>query len=56
MQENTLPELVDAFRNKKLSRRQFVRTLSTMGISAIGISAIVSSSSAPVDNTGGGHT
>jgi steroid delta-isomerase-like uncharacterized protein len=45
MQENTIPELVDAVRNKKLSRRQFARTLSTMGISAIGISAIVAASS-----------
>src|SRR6266481_374719 len=50
MQENTIPELVDAFRNKRLSRRQFVRTLSTMGISAIGISAIMAASSGPVDS------
>lgn len=50
MQENTIPELVDAFRNKKLPRRQFVRTLSTMGISAIGISAIMAASSDPVDS------
>jgi steroid delta-isomerase-like uncharacterized protein len=50
MQENTIPELVDAVRNNKLSRRQFVSTLSTMGISAVGSGAIVaaSSSSSPV--------
>jgi steroid delta-isomerase-like uncharacterized protein len=50
MQEITIPELVDAVRAKKLSRRQFVKNLSAMGISAIGISAIVSASSGPVDS------
>jgi steroid delta-isomerase-like uncharacterized protein len=50
MQEHTIPELVDAFRNKQLSRRQFMRNLSLMGISTIGISAIMAASSAPASS------
>jgi steroid delta-isomerase-like uncharacterized protein len=50
MQASTIPELVDAFRNKKFSRRRFVRNLSAMGISAVGISAIMAASSSPVDS------
>ncbi|HLI05154.1 MAG TPA: ester cyclase [Ktedonobacteraceae bacterium] len=51
MQAYTIPQLVDEVRAGKLSRRQFVRRLSALGISAVGISAILaasSSSSAPV--------
>lgn len=45
MQTYTIPQLVDEVRAGKLSRRQFIRRLSVMGISAAGISAILAASS-----------
>jgi steroid delta-isomerase-like uncharacterized protein len=50
MQENTIPELVDAVRNRKMSRRQLIKTLATMGISAAGISVIVGAASRPLNS------
>ncbi len=57
MQENTIPELVDAVRRRKLPRRQLIRTLAAMGISAAGISAIAAAAARainpmPITHTG----
>src|SRR5260221_11902608 len=40
-QEYTIPEMVDEVRAGKMQRRQFIKRLTLMGISASGIGAIV---------------
>ena len=55
----TIPEMVDELRGGKLQRRQFVKELTIMGISASGISAIVAAAASrrfttsPLFNTNG---
>ena len=39
-EEYTIPQMVDDVRAGKMPRRQFIKTLSVMGISAAGIGAI----------------
>jgi steroid delta-isomerase-like uncharacterized protein len=39
-EEKTIPQMVDDFRTGKLPRRRFIKTLTAMGISAAGVSAI----------------
>ncbi len=58
-EEFTIPEMVDDMREGKLQRRQFIKQLSIMGVSAAGIGAIVAAAAAhkfatgPVSNTNG---
>lgn len=40
-EEHSIPELVDELRAGKMSRRQFIQTLTGIGLSAAGITAIV---------------
>jgi steroid delta-isomerase-like uncharacterized protein len=40
-EENTIPEMVDEVREGKMQRRQFIKRLTLMGVSAAGIGAIV---------------
>src|SRR5215467_12575953 len=42
-EESTLPQLVDEVRSGKMERRAFMKKLTTMGITTVGISAIVAS-------------
>lgn len=42
-EEYTLPQMVDEVRAGRLSRRAFMKKLTTMGITTVGISAIVAS-------------
>jgi steroid delta-isomerase-like uncharacterized protein len=42
-EENTLPQMVDEVRAGKMERRAFMKKLTTMGITTVGISAIVAS-------------
>lgn len=44
-EENTIPELVDDLRAGKMPRRQFVQTLTKLGLSVAGIGAIVAAAS-----------
>src|SRR5258708_32833239 len=39
-EEKTIPQMVDDFRTGKLPRRRFIKTLTAMGLSAAGVSAI----------------
>ena len=43
--ESTIPQLVDNFRAGVLSRRQLIRRLTAVGISAAGVSAVLTSAS-----------
>jgi len=40
-EENTIPEMVDEVREGKMERRQFMKRLTLMGVSAAGVGAIV---------------
>ncbi len=40
-EENTIPEMVDEVREGKMQRRQFIKRLTLMGVSAAGVGAIV---------------
>jgi steroid delta-isomerase-like uncharacterized protein len=40
-EENTIPEMVDEVREGKMERRQFIKRLTIMGVSAAGVGAIV---------------
>lgn len=42
-EEYTLPQMVDEFRAGRMPRRAFMKQLTTMGITTVGISAIVAS-------------
>src|SRR5215467_15625950 len=42
-EEYTLPQMVDEVRSGKMERRAFMKKLTTMGITTVGISAIVAS-------------
>ena len=44
-EENTIPQMVEDVRAGKMARRQFMKRLTTMGITAAGIGAIVAASS-----------
>jgi steroid delta-isomerase-like uncharacterized protein len=44
-EEDTLPQMVDEVRAGRLARRAFMKKLSTMGITTVGISAIIASMS-----------
>ncbi len=45
-EEYTIPEMVDDMREGKLQRRQFIKQLTIMGVSAAGIGAIVAAAAA----------
>ncbi len=61
-EEYTIPEMVDDMREGKLQRRQFIKQLTIMGVSAAGIGAIVAAAAArkfattPVSNANGHDT
>src|SRR5579883_3616631 len=40
-EETTIPQMVELVRARKLPRRQLIKTLTAMGVSAAGVSAIV---------------
>ena len=58
-EEFTIPEMVDEMREGKLQRRQFIKQLTIMGVSAAGIGAIVAAAASrrfatsPVSNSNG---
>lgn len=45
-EEYTIPEMVDDMREGKLQRRQFIKQLTIMGVSAAGVGAIVAAAAA----------
>lgn len=46
-EETTIPEMVDEVRSGKMGRRQFMKRLAQMGITAAGVGAIVAAASIP---------
>jgi steroid delta-isomerase-like uncharacterized protein len=46
-EETTIPQMVDEVRSGKMARRQFMKRLAHMGITAAGVGAIVAAASVP---------
>lgn len=46
-EETTIPQMVDEVRSGKMARRQFMKRLAQMGITAAGVGAIVAAASIP---------
>src|SRR5438876_2897824 len=53
VEEYTIPQMVDDVRAGKMPRRQFIKTLSVMGISAAGIGAISTAAARSFTSTPG---
>src|SRR6266699_3998735 len=53
--ETTIPQMVDDVRAGKMPRRNFIKVLTTMGISAAGVGAIVAAAAAPSIKASTGH-
>jgi hypothetical protein len=49
-EEYTIPEMIDEVRTGKMRRRQFMKRLTMMGISAAGIGAIAAAASHPFNS------
>src|SRR6266567_3749068 len=54
--QTTIPELVDDVRTGKLPRRNFIKKLTTIGISAAGVGAIVAAAAGPSASARVSHT
>ncbi len=54
-QETTIPHMVDEVRAGKMPRRNFIKALTSMGISAAGVGAIVAAAAAPSIKASIGH-
>ncbi len=54
-QQNTISQMVEDVRAGRMPRRRFIKTLTTMGISAAGVGAIVAAASSPSVSTSAGH-
>jgi steroid delta-isomerase-like uncharacterized protein len=54
-QEYTIPQMVEDVRSGKLLRRNFIKALTAMGISAAGVGVIVAATSAPSISTAISH-
>jgi len=54
-QETTIPRMVDDARSGKMPRRNFIKALTSMGISAAGVGAIVAAAAAPSIKASTGH-
>ena len=54
-QQNTISQMVEDVRAGRMPRRRFIKTLTTMGISAAGVGAIVAAVSSPSVSTRAGH-
>src|SRR5258708_19712851 len=54
-QETTIPRMVDDVRAGKMPRRNFIKALTSMGISAAGVGAIVAAAAAPSIKASTGH-
>lgn len=54
-QQNTISQMVEDVRAGRMPRRRFMKTLTTMGISAAGVGAIVAAASSPPVSTSASH-
>jgi len=53
--QHTISQMIEEVRAGRMPRRRFIKTLSTMGISAAGVGAIVAAASSPSLSTSAGH-